>query len=176
MRNIYILAISLFIVFSGLACEKMQPNEYDDSQNAEQSENQDTAGDINTSEIPNPENMITVTIAEKPFTAEVATSEAERAKGLMGRENLPDNYGMWFVFPKTGQEQFWMKDTYIPLDLIYVDENMKVVYIIKNAVPESVTLLTSSAPFKYVLEVNAGETDELGIKAGDQVSTSVGPQ
>lgn len=111
-----------------------------------------------------------------PFSVEIAESDEEREKGLKGRESLPSNGGMWFVFPQTVEEKFWMKDTKFPLDLIYVDEGMKVVHIIENAPAESAELLVSPSPFKYVLEVNAGTAAKHGVKVGNSVEKRIGPQ
>lgn len=109
------------------------------------------------------------------FTAEVAVSEEEREKGLQNRQSLPSNFGMWFIFPTEVSTSFWMKDTFIPLDLIFVGSNYRVVDVIENAVPQSQDLLNSDLPYQYVLEVNAGKVHELGIAAGDAVEYRVGP-
>lgn len=113
------------------------------------------------------------------FKVEIAETDAERAHGLMQRESLPADQGMWFVFPRTVEPlegRFWMKDTKIPLDIIFVDETMKVVCVIENTVPESTELLSSSASFRYVLEVTAGTAEKFGIKAGDEVKRAIGSQ
>lgn len=109
------------------------------------------------------------------FSVEIAESDEERSHGLMWRESLPDNSGMWFVFPQTVQERFWMKDTKIPLDLIFVGEDMKVVHIIENALPESTELLSSPVPFRYVMETKAGTAARGQIKPGDLVEKRIGP-
>jgi uncharacterized membrane protein (UPF0127 family) len=116
----------------------------------------------------------TITVGSTPFSVEIATTDDEKAKGLMGRESLPDNSGMWFVFDGPVQEKFWMQGMVIPLDLIFVGQDMKVVHTIENAVPGSTELLTSPTPFQYVLEINAGKIAKGGIKVGDEVKRSIG--
>jgi len=120
--------------------------------------------------------LATIVIGDHDFSAEIAKSDAERAKGLMGRESLAKNFGMWFEFPQMGNYKFWMKDTMIPLDLLFIDSDMKVVDIIKNTSPNSTETLSSSAPFQYVLELNAGAADEDEIKIGDTVEKRIGPK
>lgn len=111
-----------------------------------------------------------------PITVEIAESTEARAHGLMGRESLPDGFGMWFIFPQSGRERFWMKDTKIPLDLIHVSEEMRIVHIHENCVPESTELIESPADFRYALEVGAGTVARHGIKVGDAVEKRIGPQ
>ena len=108
-------------------------------------------------------------------TAEIAQSDEERTRGLMGRESIPENNGMWFVFPSVVEDKFWMKDTTIPLDIIFVGSDMKVVDFISNTVPLSTELLSSRVPYQYVLEVNAGYAASHGIQVGDTVQLRSGP-
>jgi uncharacterized protein len=100
---------------------------------------------------------------------EIAADDAERARGLMYRPYMPDSVGMLFIFDNAEPQAFWMKNTHIPLDIIYVDQNRKIVSIQKNARPYSEESLPSFADAQYVVEVNAGYTDRYGIKVGDQV-------
>lgn len=118
----------------------------------------------------------TVTIAEKTIKVEVAKSEEERSKGLSNRESLDLDSGMLFVFDsQKGNPVFWMKDTKIPLDMIWIKDG-KIIRIDKNVpVPAEGTpdnkLKTYSAgvPVDYVLEVNGGYCDTNSIKVGDSV-------
>jgi uncharacterized membrane protein (UPF0127 family) len=87
----------------------------------------------------------------------------------MYRKELARNAGMVFIFPETAQHSFWMKNTPLPLDMIFLDEEKKVVGIIESAVPYSTKSVGVSAPSKYVIEVNAGVADELGIAVGMKV-------
>ncbi len=100
---------------------------------------------------------------------ELACTDYERARGLMYRKKLPKNRGMLFVFPYLSRHSFWMKNTYIPLDMIHIDADHKIVGIIENARPLSTTPLTVDKPSLYVLEVNAFFARDHGIKVGDTV-------
>jgi len=100
---------------------------------------------------------------------EVADDEAEREQGLMYRQTMNADKGMLFIFDNSDQRFFWMKNTFISLDIIYVDENMKIVTIHKTALPQSETSLPSIEPAKYVVEVNAGFTDRYKINKGDKI-------
>lgn len=100
---------------------------------------------------------------------EIAENETERNRGLMYRPYIPDSVGMLFIFQESGPLGFWMKNTHIPLDIIYVDSGKKIVSIQKNARPYSEENLPSLGPAQYVVEVNAGYADRYGIKAGDAV-------
>lgn len=100
------------------------------------------------------------------FNVEIADSYYERMKGLMDREKLDENNGLLFIFPEENTWGFWMKNTLIPLDIIWVDENMKIVHIKENAhpceeIPCPIYLPKTKA--KYVLEINSGLVSELNI-------------
>jgi len=122
----------------------------------------------------------TVTIGAKSISVEVADSNETRAKGLSGRASLDHNSGMLFVFTsKKVAPGFWMKDMQIPLDIIWISDD-KVLKIGKNLpIPEAGTpdnkliIYTPGAPFDYVLEVNAGFSDQNSIKEGDPVTLSL---
>lgn len=104
------------------------------------------------------------------FDVEMAQTSEERAKGLMFRESMPENHGMLFVFEEDAPRSFWMKNTLIPLDMIFIDGNMTVVDV-KNAVPcKEDPCSTYSAHGTYVLEINAGLAEKYGIKAGSRMS------
>lgn len=101
---------------------------------------------------------------------EIAADDTQRAKGLMFRPYMPDTVGMLFVFEQSEPQAFWMKNTIIPLDIIYVGANKKIVSIQKNAVPYSEKSLPSEGDAQYVVEVNAGFSDRYDLKAGDAIS------
>lgn len=106
------------------------------------------------------------------FDVEIADSDEERQTGLMYRDNLPLNSGMLFIFDSSEKHAFWMKNTYISLDLIWIDEDKKVVSIKKGAEPCLEERCDSFMPHKdarYVLEVNSGYAIVLGIEEGDEV-------
>jgi uncharacterized membrane protein (UPF0127 family) len=100
---------------------------------------------------------------------EIADDEAERMRGLMDRFTLPDSAGMFFIFPDESLRSFWMKNTYISLDIIYINANKEIVSIQKYTQPQTTTSIPSERPAKYVLEVNAGFTDKIGINPGDKI-------
>ena len=106
----------------------------------------------------------------KKIDVEIAENDAERQKGLMFRSYMPDSVGMLFVFERPEPQGFWMRNTQISLDIIYVNEEKRIVSIQKNAVPYSEQNLPSFGNAQYVVEVNGGYCDKNGIKAGDLVS------
>lgn len=100
---------------------------------------------------------------------EVADTPTARARGLMYRRHLPRGEGMWFVFDTDVRHPFWMKNTYLSLDLIFVGADERVVDIIANAQPNSEASLMPRAPYRYVLEVPAGFARRHRIGFGDRV-------
>jgi uncharacterized membrane protein (UPF0127 family) len=106
----------------------------------------------------------------RKIDVEIAENEAERAKGLMFRPYIPDSVGMLFIFNESVPQGFWMKNTAISLDIIYVDENKKIVSIAKNTKPYSEESIPSLGNAQYVVEVNAGFTERNHIKTGDAIS------
>ena len=104
------------------------------------------------------------------LAVEVADDGAERAKGLMFRQKLDTAAGMLFVYESPRRAQFWMKNTLIPLDLIFIREDGSIARIAENAVPLSLDPIPSLEPVSAVLEIAGGRSAELGIKAGDKVS------
>ena len=111
-----------------------------------------------------------VEIKGRRFTVELALTREEQALGLMFRESLPQDHGMLFVFPGEAPRSFWMRNTRIPLDILYFDAELKLVSIIEHARPCAVTSCPgypSEGPARYVLELNAGKAAELGVGKGD---------
>ena len=103
---------------------------------------------------------------------EFAKNDEERALGLMYRSSMDEHQGMWFIFPEEAPRSFYMRNTEIPLDIIYLDKDKKVVSIAKNARPYDETSLPSERPAMYVLEINGGLADKWGIEKGDRVEIS----
>lgn len=101
---------------------------------------------------------------------EIAESEYETQTGLMYRESMKDNQGMLFIFPDVAMHSFYMKNTQIALDIIYIDENLKIASFQKDAQPFNETGLSSKVPVKYVLEINAGLSEKLELDIGDTIS------
>jgi uncharacterized protein len=100
---------------------------------------------------------------------EVARTEEELQRGLMFREGLGPRAGMLFLFADSFDRSFWMKNTLIPLDMIFIDEKGTVVGIVERAEPLTLTERTVGRPSRYVLEVEGGFAAEHGIRAGDRV-------
>ena len=100
---------------------------------------------------------------------EFAKNDEERALGLMYRSSMDEHQGMWFIFPEEAPRSFYMRNTEIPLDIIYLDKDKKVVSIAKNARPYDETSLLSEKPAMYVLEINGGLSDKWGIEKGDRM-------
>jgi len=104
---------------------------------------------------------------------EIADNEYETQTGLMYRTELKTNYGMLFIFPDTQMRSFYMKNTKIPLDIIYIDDTKTIVSVQKNAKPFDETSLPSEAPAKYVLEINGGLFDEWQLKEGYRIDFEI---
>ena len=103
------------------------------------------------------------------FKVEIADDEPERQNGLMNRPSMARDRGMLFQFPIEGERSFWMKNTYIPLDIIYIAKDGRIVSIAARTTPFSEAPIPSMGAANGVLEINGGLAEELGIKAGDTV-------
>ncbi|PZQ43723.1 MAG: DUF192 domain-containing protein [Micavibrio aeruginosavorus] len=104
-----------------------------------------------------------------PFTVELALTPQQQAKGLMFRETMAENAGMLFYFGGEAIRSFWMKNTLIPLDMIFIGKDGTIVNVHANAVPNDLTAIKSEGPAAAVLELNGGTAGRLGIQAGDKV-------
>jgi uncharacterized protein len=113
---------------------------------------------------------------EHRFTVEVARTSEEQAQGLMWRESLGPNEGMLFPFSASRPASFWMMNTLIPLDMIFIRQDGTIVSIAANAEPHSTVPVEEPQPVAAVLEIAGGRSAELGIKAGDRVSWAGGPR
>jgi uncharacterized membrane protein (UPF0127 family) len=109
------------------------------------------------------------TTGDLNFTIEVATTDQERALGLMFRRSLPENSGMLFIYDPPQSATMWMKNTLIPLDMVFISAEGKVHRIESNTEPFSTTVIPSEGEVVGVLELNAGEADKIGLKRGDKV-------
>ncbi len=103
-------------------------------------------------------------------TVEVAATPQQQSLGLMYRKELAPDAGMLFIFDETEPLTFWMKNTVLPLDMIFIGDDRKIVGIVKDAVPFTTTPRKVDAPSRYVLEVNAGFSARHELKAGDTVT------
>ncbi len=107
-------------------------------------------------------------------TAEVADTESKRAQGLMNRSSLDNNSGMLFVYETEQQASFWMKDTLLPLDIVFIDANSNITNVSANTVPNNTSnIYKSNAPVKYVLELNANRAAELNYSAGTKLDIKI---
>lgn len=107
---------------------------------------------------------------------ELALTASEQARGLMFRERMPKLEGMLFVYPAERDVSFWMRNTLIPLDMVFVDEAGVVVRIHENAVPLDETPIAAGAPTLAVLEINGGLARRLGLQPGDELRSPALPQ
>lgn len=177
MKKLYILFIALLLVVN-LSCERVKKVE--EGNLVEQREGktevllkQEDGGTPSMSVA----NVVLKAGSQTPvtLTVEIVRTPEERSQGLQGRENLGSNHGMWFVFEQDVQDPFWMRNTPIPLDIIFIGSDYKVVDFIEDTTPNSETLLVPRALYRYALEVNAGSVRERALAIGDSVEFRLGP-
>lgn len=110
------------------------------------------------------------------FEVEVAATPESRSQGLMYRTELAEDAGMLFVFERPAEVAFWMRNTFIPLDMIFIDRRGRIVHIHPEAQPHDDTLISSGRPVTHVLEINGGLAARLGIEPGQRMTiASPGP-
>ena len=107
------------------------------------------------------------------FQIEIAETIAQRAQGLMGRKYLPMGAGMLFDFKITGPVVMWMKNTFIPLDILFISEKGVIVNIVRDTVPHSIRHISSIGPVRAVLELPGGSAKQFDIRAGDRVDYTI---
>lgn len=113
----------------------------------------------------------TIVINNQVLNIEIANTSQERSRGLCCRDSLSDDQGMLFVYDKPGFYGFWMKDTRIPLDMIWINSNKQIVHIKEDVKPETYPKsFVSDEPAQYVLETNAGFVSKYQIKKRDKVA------
>jgi uncharacterized protein len=115
----------------------------------------------------NASNAQTLTLNGHRFTIEIAQTQEQQAQGLMFRKTLAANAGMLFMHPDMQMRSMWMKNTHIPLDMLFFNEQRQLIGWAENTTPFSEAIITSPAPAQYVLEVPAGTRQRLGLKVGD---------
>lgn len=116
-----------------------------------------------------PAPLVAVTAkGDRPFRIEIADDDAEREAGLMFRQSMPDDHGMLFVFPQTESVGFWMKNTPMPLDLLFIGQDGRV-KAIRRGEPQSEAVIAPDEPVRFVLELKAGTAGRQNIKEGDLV-------
>ena len=125
---------------------------------------------VNRSQVCFHQSCVNVEVVQKP---------EELSRGLQFRKSLDKNSGMLFIFPQAGVYQFWMKDTLIPLDMLWLNEEREIMHIARQVPPCVEDPCPTYGPeesSRYVLEVNAGYTDELGLKVGGQAEFRFNPE
>ena len=124
-----------------------------------------------------PAELQTLEIASKngvhAFSVEMAVTEPERAKGLMFRKELLEGRGMLFDFQREQEVGFWMQNTYIPLDMIFIRGDGRILRIAENTEPLSTRIIPSNGPVRAVLEVIGGTARKFGIAPGDRVASPI---
>ncbi|MFW0776741.1 MAG: DUF192 domain-containing protein [Rickettsiales bacterium] len=105
----------------------------------------------------------------KAFKVEIPETKEEKQKGLMHRTSMPANHGMLFIWEKDIVATMWMKNTFIALDMLFIDSTGHIVYIADNTKPESLTPITANKPVRAVLELAAGTAKAHMIEPGDRV-------
>lgn len=113
--------------------------------------------------------MLKTDSGDHSFNIEVATTDQERALGLMFRRSLPENGGMLFLYDQPQPAAMWMKNTLIPLDMVFISPEGKVHRIEANTEPFSTAVIPSEGAVVGVLELKGGEADRIGLKRGDKV-------
>lgn len=116
-----------------------------------------------------PEVIVPTTHGPMTVQVEVADTPGARSFGLMYRRELAADAGMFFIFDDMEERSFWMKNTVLPLDIIFIDDALEIVGIVPDAVPFTTTSRSVGAPSRYVLEVNAGFSAQHGVLPGTHV-------
>lgn len=153
-RWITIELVTLALLFAGLHCGRDGGNGSSNGAAAPSG----TAADT-----------VQMPIGSKTFTLEIADSPEEHQHGLMARDSMPADHGMIFVFPEEEPREFWMKDTLIPLDIIYLDSLGRVVSV-KSMAPRDLTPIPSGGPAMYAIELNKGAATDAGVHRGDALA------
>ena len=117
--------------------------------------------------VPSPTITLSGRFQTKTLTLEIADETTEHAKGLSDRASLASDAGMLFIFPYESERPFWMHNTHFPLDIIFLDSEKRIVGIVRRARPDSDEQLTVGKPCRYVLEIEGGLADRIGIREGD---------
>jgi len=133
---------------------------------------QDVSDDPTTAQAPLPTEALTITNDQGqklPFTVEVAATEQEQTTGLMWRSSVAPTGGMLFAFPASEVAKFWMKNTVVPLDMVFIGADGTIKAISENTVPFSLGIESSDVPVTSVLELQGGITAKDGISVGDKV-------
>lgn len=123
--------------------------------------------------LPTTEIVVDTSSGPKAFQVEVAADPAAQQRGLMYRRELASNAGMLFDFHRPAELWFWMKDTILPLDILFIRSDGTISTIAPNTVPFSTKAIPSAEPVRAVLEINGGRAHDLGIRVGDKVHAAI---
>ena len=154
LKNSFIIFNFIFLIVTAFSCEKT----------------------AKTNKIQSTEKLAKVVFYDSlkvknlEIIVEIVEDEYHRAKGLMFRENLPLNQGMFFIFENEAPRHFWMKNTTLSLDIIYLEASLNIVSIHRNTTPLTEKLYPSGKPAMYVIEVRAGFTEQYNVNPGHSVS------
>ena len=135
---------------------------------ATQPKSSDSSGELRHARI----GIQTAAGARYALDVEVADTNESRERGLMYRRHMADDAGMIFLFDTEREQTFWMKNTFIALDMIFIGANNRIVGIVPEATPETESVRTVGVPSRYVLEVNGGWAALKGVRTGDRVELS----
>lgn len=119
--------------------------------------------------LPTAEVVVLSQAGPTPLQVEVAADDPSRERGLMFRTQVPSGHGMLFVFARSANHTFWMKNTLVPLDMIFADSDLRIVGIVENAEPQTTSPRNPGAASQYVLEVAGGTAFAHGWRAGDRL-------
>jgi hypothetical protein len=166
----FLLSIIAFIIINFILIEKVNAKNSDkaiksQSLNSLEKFNQDPANYNHDLQIFNENNQSILKLA-----VAVCDDEEKRQYGLMNLKKLDEKKGMIFIFSKPLKVDFWMKNTIIPLDMIFIDANDKIIQIQQNTTPQSTDFITSKQKILKVLEINAGLVKKYNIKIGNKIS------
>ena len=151
------------LVFSVMACAKSSPNASPNDLDTGRQQARRSGQAVPTAvEIRGDQGPVRVEV-------EVVRTPESISRGLMFREHLPLNAGMLFFMYEVAEHSFWMRNTLIPLDMVFITEDLKIAGVVENAEPRTDTSRRVNAPSLYVLEVNGGWTRSHGVGAGDPV-------
>ncbi|MFQ5973407.1 MAG: DUF192 domain-containing protein [Alphaproteobacteria bacterium] len=103
------------------------------------------------------------------FSVEVAVTPGQKAQGLMFRQSLAADAGMLFLYDRENIHTMWMRNTFVPLDMLFITSDGRIAHIVERTIPQSIQQISSRVPVSAVLEVNAGTVRRLGIRVGDRV-------
>lgn len=168
MKKIIVILLIIILLFGGLFSSNLL-NYFNTSSTEDIPQKTITQNEVAVEPIFTKEGDLEFPKTKDKLTIEIADNDKETEQGLMFRRSMPDSCGMLFIMPENQPQSFWMKNTFIPLDILFIGEDKKIVTIQANRIPFSEESIPSYENAKYVLEVNAGYCLRKGIKKGDSI-------